>query len=152
MSRIPDVGKKLENLVSVLAEYDEPLKDTADLINLKGKQVAAANTENPSWQLFYDQKRIELNSLVRLLEREVQRVRSTLYRSYKESHSRELSEREINKYIDSEQAYLDMFEILLEVKELSEKYQAVVDAFTTRGYALNNLTKLYVGGLEHVES
>ena len=151
MSRIPDLGKAHEKLPDVLAEYEAAIGDAEALINIKGKKLENANVENPAWQHYYDQKRIELYTLVKYFEAEVARVRGKLFKNYKENHSRELSEREISRYIDNEKAYLDKNELYLEVKELYEKYQAIVTAFTTRGYALNNITKIRVASLEDVE-
>ena len=48
----------------------------------------------------------------------------------------------------NEPAYLRMKEYLLEVKELYDKYEAVVNAYQVRGYAINNLTKLRVANIE----
>lgn len=151
MSKIPDLGKKNENLIQVLEHYEQELEQAEQILSLKGKRLEVANIENPSWQHFYDQRRIELYTLVKYFEAEVNRVRGKLFRSYKEQHSRELSEREINRYIDNEEAFLTMNEIYLEVKEVYEKYQAVVEAFRVRGYALNNITKIRVASLEDVE-
>mgnify|MGYP001554068142 CR=1 FL=1 len=151
MSRILDISGKLENLVDVLAEYEDALKGVEDHIEVKGKLLEKANVENPAWQNFYDQKKIELHTLMKYMDAEVQRVRSKLFRSFKENHSRELNEREINRYIDSEPAYLTMNELKLEVQEMYDKYSAVVEAFRVRGYALNNITKIRVASLEDVE-
>lgn len=151
MSRIPDLGKGYAKLSQILDEYESALDGVEDLIKIKGKKLEAANIENPAWQHYYDQKRIELHTLVKYFEAEVQRVRGRLFRSYKENHSRELNEREISRYIDNEEAFLTMNELYLEVKELYEKYQSVVDAFTSRGYSLNNITKIRVSSLEDVE-
>ena len=150
MSRIPDLGTKFAKLPSVLAEYDSALDDVEELIRIKGKKLEGANMENPTWQSYYDQKRIELKTLTDYMDMEVARVRGKLFRSYKEGHSRELNERETNQYVNNEEAYLNMYQLYLEVKEMLEKYKAVVDAFTTRGYALNNITKIRVASLEDV--
>lgn len=151
MSRIPDLGKHHAKLPDILDEYEQAIGDAEALIKIKGKKLENANIENPAWQHYYDQKRIELYTLVKYFEQEVQRVKSKLFRSFKENHSIELSEREISRYIESEKAYLDMNELYLEVKELYEKYQGIVNDFTTRGYALNNITKIRVASLEDVE-
>lgn len=148
MSRIPDLGDKFAKLPKVMAEYDAALDDIEDKIRIKGKHLEGANMENPTWQSYYDQKRIELKTLTDFFTMEVARVRGKLFRSYKEGHQRDLNEREINQYINNEDAYLTMYGMYLEVKEMLDKYKAVVDAYTTRGYALNNITKIRVASLE----
>ncbi len=151
MSRIPDLGTKFAKLPDVLAEYDSALDDVEELIRIKGKKLEGANMENPTWQSYYDQKRIELKTLTDYMDMEVARVRGKLFGGYKKGKfSYELNEREINQHINNEEAYLNMYQLYLEVKEMLEKYKAVVDAFTTRGYALNNITKIRVASLEDV--
>lgn len=150
MSRVDDLGESFEKLPKVIAEYDSALEGLEDILVIKGKGLEGANMENPTWQSYYDQKRMELNTLSDFMEMEVARVRGKLFRKYKESHSRELNEREINQYINNETAYLTKYQLALEVKEMLRKYEAAVDAFTTRGYALNNITKVRVAALEDV--
>lgn len=151
MSRIPDLGDHNANLPNLLAEYDKGIEEAAKIILIKGKKLEAANVENAAWQHYYDQRRIELHTLVKYFEAEVGRVRSKLFRNYKENHSRDLSEREIGRYIDGEKSFLDMNEIYLEVKELHDQYQNIVNSFTSRGYSLNNITKIRVSSLEDVQ-
>ena len=150
MSRVPDLGEKFKNLPKVLAEYDSALDDVEDLIRIKGKKLEGANMENPTWQSYYDQKRIELKTLTDFFDMEVARVRGKMFRKYKENSNYTLNERETNQYINNEKAYLDVYQLYLEVKEMLDKYKAVVDAFTTRGYALNNITKIRVASMEDV--
>jgi len=150
LSRIPDLGEKFKHIPEVLAEYEAAYEDYKKNLDLEGKSLENANKENPAWQAYYDERRIELKTLVDYMEAQVQRVRGRLFKSYTETHQRELTDRAKDKYIDNEDAYLTVYEIYLEVREMYNKYQAVVDAFTSRGYALNNITKIRVAALEDV--
>ena len=150
MSRIPELGLKLEQLPKILGEYEALLADVEGHVNIKGKTLEIANRENAAWQLYYDQRRIELRTLVKYFEMKVKKVRGKLFKSYTEgaSSNREYSDRVKDKYIDNEEAYQTMFEVFLEVEELYEKYVGAVSAFQTRGYALNNITKARVASVE----
>lgn len=148
MSRIPDLGEKFKNIPDIIAEYDFALSDYKDHLELKGKTIEQANRENPAWQSYYDERRIELKTLVDYMEAQVNRVKGRLFKSYTETYPRELSDRAKDKYIENEEAYLAVYEIYLEVKEMYNRYQSVVDSFTARAYALNNITKLRVASLE----
>lgn len=150
MSRIAELGEKYENLSRIIEEYDTALSDLATELKIEGKKLEFANRENPVLQNYYDQRRIELYTLTKYMESRVAKTRANLYKSYIETYNRDLSDRAIEKYIDGEKAYLDVFELYLEVEELYKKYQGVVDAFTSRGYALNNITKIRVASLEDV--
>lgn len=151
MSRITDLGEHNQMLPTIVAEYDDALDNVKEKIEIKGKKLEAANVENAAWQHYYDQKRVELHTLTKYFESERDRVYGKLFRKFKENHSIELGGQEIKRYIESEDEYLRMNGYYLEIKELYEKYEAVVKAFSTRGYALNNITKIRVASLEDVE-
>jgi len=151
MTRVSELGKNYENLPSIMGVYEEQLADATKNLDMKGKLLEACNSENSAWLHYYDQRAIELHSLVKFFKQEEDRIRSVLYRSYKENFNITLSMSEINKYIDSETDYLYIHSLLIEVEELYELYKAVVSAYTTRNYTLSNITKLRVASLEHTE-
>ena len=151
MSRIYDAGtaeNQYEQLPDLLDEYEGYFSEAKEHLRFKGKTIKQANMENPVWQSYYDQKRIEVKSLVKHFENEVKRVEGKLFRNFKEKHSRELGEREITKYIANEDAYIRMRGYLIEVEEMYGQYESLIDAFRSRGYALNNITKAIVAQVE----
>lgn len=158
MNKIADLGNKksidlreqFKNLPTILTTYDDALKDAEVELSIKGKSLEHANRENPSLYSFYDQRRVELKILVDYMEAQVQRTRGRLFRSFTDNFNRELSDRAKDKYVDGEQAYLDIYEIYLEVKEMHGQYESIVEAFKLRGYALNNMTKIRVASMENV--
>ncbi len=150
MSRIPDLGEKFSKLPKILGEYEDALDGFEKHLNLEGKTIEFANREQAAWQSYYDQKRIELHTLVKYMEGQTDRIRGRLFKTYTENYSRELSDRAKDKYIDHEEAYIQQLELYLEVKEICDKYEAVVDAFRARGFALRNITQIRVASLEDV--
>lgn len=148
MSKIYEIKADKTKIASILGDFEDALDGVEKVLKIEGKKLEHANRENPTWQHYYDQKKIELSTLRKFYEMEVARVRASLFRSYTESSSRELSDRAKDKYIDNEKAYLDANEILLEIEELYQKYDSVVQAFQSRGYALNNITKIRCASLE----
>lgn len=158
MSKIAELGDKkatdlkerFKNLGSILATYNDALLSLEGDISIKGKSLENANRENPSLYAFYDQRRVELKSLTDYMEREVERVKGRLFRSFTENSNRELSDRAKAEYVKGEQAYLDIHEIYLEVNEVYGQFSAAVEAFKMRGYALNNITKIRVANMENV--
>lgn len=148
MSKLHELGDNFQKLPDLLLQYEKELPQVEMIIKIEGKTLEQANKENPSWQLYFDQKRVELKTIVDYLEIRVSRVRSKLFKQITESNPRDLSDRAKEKFIDSEQAYLNIQELYLEAKEIYAKYQSVVDGFTTRGYALNNITKARVADVQ----
>lgn len=158
MSKILDLGDKkskdlkerFKNLGDILAVYDGELKNAEQDLAIKGKSLENANRENPSHYAFYDQRRMELKTLVDYMENQVQRTRGILFKNFTDNYNRELSDRAKNQYIDGEQAYLDIYEIFLEVQDVYRQYESVVEALKLRGYALKNITEIRVHQLENV--
>lgn len=151
MSKIAELGKDYKNLPALLEVYEDNLSNANTQLEIKGKKLEIANSENSAWLHYYDQRRVELHTLVKFFEAEQERIRGSLFKSYKENYSRALGEREINRYIENEDAYIYVHSLLLEVEEMYELYQSVVNAFTTRNYALSNITKIRVAQLEYIE-
>lgn len=147
MSTIQLISKNLEKLPDILNEYEKELENVHAILKIKGKTLRKANQEAEN-QFFYDEKRRELYALVKFMDAKVNAVRGRIYRNLIEKSPRELSDRAKDRYIDNEHDYLVMYQIYLEVKEMYEKYESVVDAFRSRGFAINNLTKLVTSNSE----
>ena len=145
-----DLKEKYKNLGTILGAYLTELEEAEANLKIEGKSLEKANRENASWQYYYQQRFVELNSLTKYFEREVDRVRGKLFKSLTEINNRDLSDRAKDKYIDNEQAFLDINEIFLEVKEVRDFFEALVENFRNRGYALKNITEIRVAQLEDV--
>lgn len=151
MTRISELGEKYINLPDILDLYDSVLEKADTDLAITGKRLEVSNSENSSLMHYYDQRRVELHTLVKFFKAEEKRVTGQLYQSYKENHSRALTVLEIGKYIDNEDAYIEVHGLLLEVEERFELFQSVVNSLTSRNYALSNMTKLRVASLENIE-
>ena len=144
MSRIPDLGKGYANLPNIINSYQEELILAKDRLAIKGKPYGTAQHEQCTWPNFYDQRKVELKTLVKFFESRVAAVRGRLVKRYNENSNRVLGERMMQSYIDHEEDYLNIHELSLEINELYEQYQAVCDAFTKRGFALRGINDALV--------
>lgn len=150
MSRIAELGSDYTELLTILAQYDNELTSAKDKLTATGRlDVLIGKTSG--YLHYYDQRKTELHTLVKFFQSEEARIRSCLFRSYKENFSRALNANEINKYIDGESTYINIHGLLLEVEEMYELYKVAVDSFMNRHYALSNITKLRVAQLEFTE-
>ncbi len=140
MSMISDLGKNLENLPNVLIDFEEILIGYENNIQVKGKTLEMALKEQASWYSFYNQNRLELNTIISYLESKLKRIKAKFYIQYNENYNPKLGERAIEKYIDSEQDVQHMQDLILECQNLLDKYDMILDAFNRRGFVLNNIT------------
>lgn len=138
------------NLFDLLEPFFVGIDEVEDRISLKGKTLAYANQEQVSWQVYYDQQRIALHGLLKYLETKMESEKGRLWKIYTEKHSRELKNYDKNHYINNNETFITFKQLVLEVEEIYNKYVAICDAYKTRGYALRNLTDLYVHSLQDV--
>lgn len=149
MGVILEVKPDLSNLPTILQRYEGYLHDVTDNLRLKGKPIGEANSEQPAWLVYYDQKKVELKSILGLVEMHLDRIKGNLWEKFTEVHSRDLSSRDKEAYIKKDPNYTNAYQLLLCVQELYDKYNSVVDAFVARGFSLRNITNLRVAQVEH---
>lgn len=150
MSRILDLGKSNENLVSIILEYEDILSGYENNLTLKNKTLEQALKEQAGWVAYYHERRVELKTIVQHIECQLKRVRGQLYVQYNENYNPALGDRAIEKYIDREPEYLNMYQLLLEVQEILEKYNLVLDAFNRRGFVLRDITASRVAAVNDI--
>ena len=142
---------QLKDIPSLLKIYEDEMDDYEEHLKIGGKPLGQANRENPGWYAYYDERRIQIRAVLKIVEKEVAKVRSKLFRSFTEGYSVDLGQQEKEKYINSEPKYLEAQGVLIEVEELYERYSSIVRSFENRGYALRNITELIVASLDNAE-
>lgn len=135
-----DIG----NIVDVIDLYQTELKDVKTHLRIEGKTIERANVEHASWLNFYGERCAELHAIVKYMRAQTESIHGSLWKGYTEGYTRALQQKDKEQYIIHDPQYLTVYNCLLEIEELYEKYAAVVEAFKARGYALNNITRLKV--------
>lgn len=150
MSALDKLAEKPEIIPELLEEYEELIEESLvkERLAIKGKVLETANTEQASWQYYYESRKAELHAVVKWLEGKLSAIRGKHWKRYTEHYSRELDGRTKDKYIDNEEEVLTQLQIYLTFKELYEKYEAVCEAFRSRGFALRNITEIRIRSLE----
>jgi len=145
MSKALDAIKQnLENIIPVIEDYENYLIPFKDDLSIKGKAIDKANIEQASLLYLYNERNVELKAVVRYLEDLIAATRGRIWGKLTEDNRKQLQQKDKEQYINADPEYLSIKELSGVVEELSSKYDAAVDAFRGRGYALNNLTRLIV--------
>lgn len=139
----------IRQLPDVLDYFEGELDGVEDVLAVKGKLLDHALKEQASCHYKYERLRVELKKVVKFMETLVDSTRGKLARKYVENYSRTLNERTMNAYIDNEDEFCQIKNTQLEVEELYEKYVAVSEAFTKRGFALRDITALRIHQMEN---
>lgn len=147
MSKISELGKNYEQLPALIVQYEADLAEASINLKISGKTLDKSLQEQGTWPGYYSERRAELKTLMKYLDARVSAVRGKLTKGYFENYNPKPSERMIDKYIDAEPEYLSTYQLYLEVAELFDKYDAVCEAFTVRGFALRDLTTARVNNI-----
>ena len=133
------IGTNFEHLNEFLAPYVEDLLEANKHLTINGKSFLTANQEQPQWMSYYDERKIELKTLIDHIDIEVERVRTKLIRGF-EKHHRDLSDTMRRTYVNNEPEFIEIQRLRLTVQELYGKYGSIVECFKQRGYSLKNIT------------
>lgn len=151
MIRIDKLNEDLSNIDDILKPARKDLKEAKKDISLDSKNIAVANVEQPSLMAYYDQTKVELKFLTEYAEVLLKKKKGELFKEILESYSKSLNDRAIDKLIDSDPTYVELYRTYLEIKELYEKYIAIVNGFSQRSYSLTNLVKVYEKELQDIK-
>ena len=138
---IRDDIKNAPKVIEVYQKYLDPYKKD---LSIKGKTLERANVEQSSLLSYYDERRIELRSVMMYLELESDRIFGKRWKDYTENYSRELSPKDKDNYIKHDPIYVTFRQIYIEIEELYKQFESAVESFKARGYALNNISKIVV--------
>jgi hypothetical protein len=116
---------------------------------MSGKTIETCLKEQGAYPIQYAVAKSELNAICKYITAEIGKIRGDLFRNYMVNHTREMSDRARDKWIDADTTYLNYNQLLIEVEELYEQMSAVVDAFQTRGFALRDTTTIRVNQLHN---
>ncbi len=150
MSLILRIAEDDSNLPDIIDEYEKYLSGASENLEIKGKSLESANVEHASWMSYYDERRIELYSLVKYYEAKLAKVKGKLWTDYTENYSIALAATDKTHYIAKEPRYLEMNTYYLLVQETYNKFDGLVEAYKSRGFALRNITNARCAALQDV--
>jgi hypothetical protein len=142
------IKENFENIVVALAEYEDKLSPIKADLKVAGKPIDKANIEQASLQYLYNECYVELKAILNYVESIVDSTKGRLWKNLTDDNNRMLQQKDKEHYINHDPEYLAMRELYIEIEELTSKYAAAVKAFESRGYVLNNLTRLIIKDLD----
>lgn len=90
----------------------------------------------------------EIEAVLKWLNIQYDKIRSDNYRKYLERYNRDLSDRNIEKYLDGEQDIMDMSYLINEVALVRNKYLGIIKALEVKQFQLGHIVKLRVAGMD----
>jgi len=140
----------LSNVKKILKPIVKEIKNAKDDISLDKKNISVAIVQQASLVAYYDEIKSELKHLMDYSEILIKRKKGIIYKEILNNMAKSLTDRALDKLVEADDAYLDVYRQYLDIKELYDKTSGVVSALTQRSYSLNNLVKIYENELQNI--
>ncbi len=142
-----EVCKNLAMIPDFVSFYETELKQASQETKISGnleKQMAQlpALVETRFRQLQ------DIEAVLNFINIETTKTRRKFFQKYLEGYNRQLSSRDAEKYTDGEPEVIQFELIANEVALIRNQFLGIIKALDTKGFQLNNISKLRCAGLE----
>lgn len=131
-------------------KYSNDLVRFKTELQIKGKSLGEANRDQPSLLAYYEEKRIEIDSIRRKVKLLLDEKRGKKWEYYTESFDRDINARDKDNYIKADEEMVKITQIYDDIDILHNKFYMIVEAFKQRGFSLKNITEIYINGIENM--
>ena len=138
----------LSNLDEVLGEYDGCLRGYVKALKIDMKTYAKANSEQAGWIAYYSELHDELDVMFKDMETRIKIARAKAAIKIEKVSSKKYTEKEMSRIEESDPTVIITGKAAREIEERKKKFETVVSAFSQRGYTLNNMTRIRIGGFQ----
>lgn len=140
--------KEIQTLINLVKSYDETLKQWQTDILLGGKTIEKVNAEQPKLVAKYLKIKMELYAIQNFIEQQVKIAKAHALKNYFKFTEKSLGERMVEKIVEEDKTYCQIYMAYLEVHERFEKARNIVEQFNLRAYSINNIVKARISAVE----
>lgn len=90
----------------------------------------------------------QLETVLEFFEIRLRKTRSKMFKKYIENYNRELSSRDVEKYVDGEEEVVALQEIINQISYVRNLYLGITKGFDSKGWQVGNIARLRVAGLD----
>ena len=141
------VQGNLGEIVSCIDHFENELDQARIETTLKGN-VEKNSRDMPGIVEHRFNQLQEIEAILEHLNIELRKLRSSKYRKFLEHYNRQLTSRDVEKYIEGEQDVVDLTHLINEFALLRNKYIGLTKALDAKQFQLNNIINLRAAGLE----
>jgi hypothetical protein len=138
----------LSNLDTILREYDSWMNGYEKNLKVDMKTYSKANSEQAGWLAYYSEIHDELDVMFKDMETRVKVARASAAHKIEKVSSKKYTEKEMSRIEDGDPIVIATLKACREIEERKKKFETVVAAFSQRGYTLNNMTRIRMGGFQ----
>lgn len=142
------VTSDLSKLPDCIDYFESELMDAKLELNIKGKSLEKHCAELPGVFDHRFSQLQEIEAILEFLNIEKSKKRSERFKHYFEHYNRSLTSREVEKYIDGDDEYINSCLLVNEFALIRNKYLSLTKSLDTKQWQITNITKLRVAGMD----
>lgn len=147
MNWLNAIKQDLGSIVDLVDYYEAELAIAANETKLYGS-IEKQSSALPGIVSYRFLQLQELESVLEYLNIEYRRMRAGVFKKFLESYNRALSSRDAEKYVDGDQAVVDMAILINDVALIRNKYLAIHKGLESKQWQIGHITKLRCAGIE----
>jgi tetratricopeptide (TPR) repeat protein len=147
---IATLKKDLSNLDEILAKIDKAIALYDEDVAIDGKNIEAANIEQPSFVAYYDEIKVACKILLEYIDLKIRHKKGILFKHISLDSAYAHGERAIEKMIEEDAGFHNLSEKYLEVQQRYLMLESIISAFQQRSYSLTNIVKIREHELENI--
>jgi len=139
----------LGNIVDTITYFEKELNDARYECRIKGSLEKSSSALPGITEYRFNQLQ-EIEAILEHLNIELRKVRSVTFRKYLESYNRQLSSRDAEKFVDSEQDVIDLTHLTNQFSLLRNQYLGIMKGLDTKQWQIGHITRLRTAGMEDI--
>ena len=139
----------LGSIVDSITYFENELQDARYECRIKGSLEKSSSALPGITEYRFNQLQ-EIEAILEHLNIELRKVRSVTFRKYLESYNRQLSSRDAEKFVDSEQDVIDLTHLTNQFSLLRNQYLGIMKGLDTKQWQIGHITRLRTAGMEDI--
>ena len=138
-------GKIVDDLGSIIdsiSYYEKELDEAKYECRIKGSLEKSSSALPGITEHRFNQLQ-EIEAILEHLNIELRKERSKVFRKYLENYNRQLSSRDAEKFVDSEQSVIDLTHLTNQFGLLRNKYLGIMKGLDTKQWQIGHITIAY---------
>lgn len=92
----------------------------------------------------------EIEAVLNYFNIQLKKLRSAVFKKYLENYNRELSSREVERYVDGDSDVVDLEVLINEIALLRNKWLGVIKALDSKNFMLGHISRLRTSGMNDI--
>ena len=139
----------LSSIVDSITYFEAELQEARYECSIKGSLEKSSSALPGITEYRFNQLQ-EIEAILEHLNIELRKVRSVTFRKYLESYNRQLSSRDADKFVDSEQDVIDLTHLTNQFSLLRNQYLGIMKGLDTKQWQIGHITRLRTAGMEDI--